>query len=149
MKISTQILMSAMLLYIAIKDAKTQRIEHRDCQILSVLVLLALLTELASPQNISGAGWLADHMLGGMIVSVPMLILTMIKKGSIGGGDIRLVAIGGVWLGTADIWQAFSIGICFAAIYAITLYLRKKDKKIQFALGPFLCAGMLAVQVMG
>lgn len=85
-----------------------------------------------------------NRMSGLLIVSIPLLLLAFFVPGSIGGGDIKLMAAGGFLLGKAWIIQAFVMGIMLAGTYVIVLLIRKKaDRKTEIALGPFLCAGII------
>ena len=85
-----------------------------------------------------------NRMSGLLIVSIPLFLLACIVPGSIGGGDIKLMAAGGFMLGKDWIVRAFVVGIMLAGIYIIVLLIRKKaDRKTEIALGPFLCAGII------
>lgn len=85
-----------------------------------------------------------NRISGLLIVSIPLLLLAFFVPGSIGGGDIKLMAAGGFLLGKAWIIQAFVMGIMLAGTYVIVLLIRKKaDRKTEIALGPFLCAGII------
>ena len=90
-----------------------------------------------------------DRFLGAVCVSIPMLLLSVATGGSFGGGDIKLMAAGGFFMGAAGILRAFVIGIFAAGMYCFWLLLWKRQgKRSEFALGPFLSAGMLAVYFM-
>ena len=83
---------------------------------------------------------------GMFVVSVPLLILACMVPGSIGGGDIKLMAAGGFLLGMSGVWNAFAKGIMCAGIYIVILLLMKKaGRKSEIALGPFLSIGIIVV----
>ena len=85
-----------------------------------------------------------EQFLGAVIISLPMLILSAMAGGSFGGGDIKLMAAGGLFLGAQGVVRAFVIGITAAGMYCLYSLLRKKVKlKGEFALGPFLSLGMM------
>ena len=89
---------------------------------------------------------LSERMAGMFVLSVPLLILTCIKQGSIGGGDIKYLASGGFLLGAKGIWKAFETGIFFAGMYVLYLLICKNIKrKAEIPLGPFLSIGMIVV----
>ena len=80
-----------------------------------------------------------SRVIGFFSVSVPMLIIALIKDGAFGGGDIKLMAFTGFFLG----WQlnllSFFIAIITAGVYAVGLLAHyKKGEDRHFAFGPFL-----------
>lgn len=91
-----------------------------------------------------------DRILGFFIVSVPMCIISVLTKGSIGGGDIKLMAVTGIFLGWKCSVYAFIYGIFGSGIYGIYLLLWKKQgRKTVFPLGPFLCGGIILSHCFG
>ncbi|MDO5418356.1 MAG: prepilin peptidase [Lachnospiraceae bacterium] len=93
--------------------------------------------------------WLTGHepsfrtrMLGLFCVSVPMLILTYVVPGAFGGGDIKLMAACGAFLGWRRCLCAMLLAVLGGGLWAAWLLAGKKaDRKDQFAFGPFLCLG--------
>lgn len=86
---------------------------------------------------------LMDHLIGFFIISIPFYIIAILTEG-IGGGDIKLIAIGGLLLGYKATLVAFFIAVILGSIYAIYLLIVKKsNRKTQIAFGPFLCVGIL------
>lgn len=45
---------------------------------------------------------LIDRLIGALIISVPMLLLALAIPGAFGGGDIKLMAVSGAFLGTGS-----------------------------------------------
>lgn len=87
---------------------------------------------------------------GAFAVSLPMLVLTCCSPGAFGGGDIKLMAAAGVFLGCHGIMTAFISSLLTAGGYCFYLLLSgKKDRKGQFAFGPFLCIGITAAVFLG
>lgn len=87
---------------------------------------------------------LIQRLTGLAVVSVPLFLMAVMIPGSIGGGDIKLMAASGFLLGSAAVWRAFIIGVMTAGIYVLILLAKKKaDRKSEIALGPFLCIGIL------
>ena len=129
-------LITICLVWIAGQDAHTRRISDR-----SVLVFgaLAAAYRILCPE----LSWQAV-CLGFFAVSVPLLLLAAWKPGAVGGGDVKLMAAGGILFGANGIWQVFSTGILLAGIWTIVMLLCKKvNRKSHIPLGPFLSAGML------
>ena len=91
-----------------------------------------------------------DRIIGIFSVSVPFLLLTLAIDGAFGGGDIKLMAACGLFLG----WKLSLVALFFALLtggaYGIYLLIsKKKDRKDHFAFGPFLCVGVALSQFFG
>lgn len=85
---------------------------------------------------------MAERIAGMLAVSAPVFLAAMIKPGAFGGGDIKLLAAGGLFLGVRRSWTAFVIAMAAAGVYSVFLVIKGKSRKEKFALGPFLCMGM-------
>ena len=121
---------------VAWKDWKTKHIPDKYI----LCIFAAGITSLFLPLNIA----LIEHVTGGFVVSVPLLILASLIPGSIGGGDIKLMAAGGLLVGITGIWNVFVTGIMSAGIYiSVLLIMKKANRKTEIALGPFLAIGLI------
>ena len=78
---------------------------------------------------------------GGSIYAMGILGDWMFKKESMGGGDIKLMAMVGAFLGWKLAILSFFIAPFLGAIYGIISKLLTKDSTIAY--GPFLCLGSL------
>ena len=75
---------------------------------------------------------------------VVMFILAIISRGAMGGGDVKLMAALGVWLGLLGVGQTFFYGIIAGGVGAVGMLLfSKKGRKDFFAFGPYLCLGSI------
>ena len=84
-----------------------------------------------------------DRLIGMLVVSAPMLLLTLLIPGGFGGGDIKLMAASGFFLGIRLILFAMILAIIAGSVYGIFMVKnRKRDRKDQFAFGPFLAIGL-------
>ena len=93
---------------------------------------------------------LTDRLLGAVIISAPMLILSLLIPGAFGGGDIKLMAASGWLLGYRAMIPAIFIGILTGGIYCIWMLARgKMTRKDRFAFGPFLAIGLAAACICG
>lgn len=130
------------LTVIALIDADTMEIPNG-------LVLLVL--ALAAAAWICGMGPAPKSRLIGLIcVSVPMLLLTLAVPGAFGGGDIKLMAAAGLFLGWKLSLIAMFLAVLAGGLYGIYLLAaKKKGRKEHFAFGPFLCAGIAAALFWG
>ena len=86
---------------------------------------------------------MAERLAGMAAASVPMLTLTLIKKDAFGGGDIKLMAVSGFFLGWKAALAAMVIGFFAGGVYCTFLFARRKVSfGDSFALGPFLALGL-------
>ena len=86
--------------------------------------------------------WLS-HLIGIFTVALPMFLLSLLISGAFGGGDIKLMAVCGLFLGWQLTLVAFFIALLLAGGYAIYLMLsgrRKRGEHMVF--GPALCVGI-------
>ena len=129
------------LLSVSLIDAETQTIPDRLNLALAVCGAVSVL--------LSPADWL-PHIIGALCVSVPMFLLCLVIDGAFGGGDIKLMAAAGLFLGWQHTLLAMFFGIVFGGMYGIYLLAAKKaGKKDHFAFGPFLCAGIVIAMLFG
>lgn len=129
------------LLSVSLIDAETQTIPDRLNLTLAVCGAVSVL--------LSPADWL-PHVIGALCVSVPMFLLCLVIDGAFGGGDIKLMAAAGLFLGWQNTLLAMFFGIVFGGIYGIYLLATKKaGKKDHFAFGPFLCASIVIAMLFG
>jgi len=89
------------------------------------------------------------HALGFFCVSVFLLLLYWLTKGKgIGGGDIKLMAAAGLFLGWRLVIVAFLFGCLYACVIHITR-MKLKNTGSVLALGPYLSAGILTAVWFG
>jgi leader peptidase (prepilin peptidase)/N-methyltransferase len=83
------------------------------------------------------------RLIGAVVVSLPLFLLTLLIPGAFGGGDIKLTAAAGLFLGWKLVLIALMLAILSGGGYGAYLLAKKKlGRKDHFAFGPFLCAGM-------
>ncbi len=84
-----------------------------------------------------------SRIIGAFAISLPLFIITMIIPGSFGGGDIKLMFVGGFLLGWKMVLVAGFIGIVLGGVYGIYLMIIKKEGgKAHMAFGPYLSIGI-------
>ena len=104
----------------------------------------------AAAQFVFPGPGIKSRLLGCVIVSLPMLLLALVVPGGFGGGDIKLMAAAGLFLGWQNTLLAMFFGIVFGGMYGIYLLAAKKaGKKDHFAFGPCLCAGIVIAMLFG
>lgn len=93
---------------------------------------------------------LFERVIGIISVSLPLLLITAAVPGAFGGGDIRLMAACGLFLGWKLNLLALFLAILTGGGYGVyVLAKRKLGKKDHFAFGPFLCLGMMISLLWG
>lgn len=148
---------SCILLTVAFIDWDTQEIPN----ILSIIILgLGIVTTVLTLTGVfGGAGMtmtgfdnagIISRLIGMVEISLPMLLMNLIIKDSFGGGDIKLCAACGFFLGWRSMLVGAFLGIIAGGIYGIYLLAgRKKGGKEHFAFGPFLSFGITVALFAG
>lgn len=97
-------------------------------------LLLALIGAIFSYQN----SILQENLIAAVIGGGVFLLLAIISRGAIGGGDIKLIFALGLWLGIVNLLNVIIFGAIFGGVAAILLIITKqKDCKSFFAYGPY------------
>lgn len=132
----------ALLTAVAVKDWRTMEIpDELNLLLLAVGIISGILEPGLSVGN---------RLLGLFSASVPMLLLTLALPGAFGGGDIKLMAACGVFLGWKKSLIAVYLAVIGGGIYGIFLLAAGKKKRHEsIALGPFLCLGMVIALFWG
>ncbi|MGN7399829.1 prepilin peptidase [Cytobacillus praedii] len=85
-----------------------------------------------------------DSLLGAAIGFTLLLVIAIISKGGMGGGDIKLFALIGFIIGTKAMVLAFFLATLYGALFGIVGLLLKKVKRGKpIPFGPFIAAGTL------
>jgi leader peptidase (prepilin peptidase)/N-methyltransferase len=94
-------------------------------------------------------GSIGTMFLGAVIMWVLMKTLEVLSRGDLGGGDVRLALLLGLytgWLSLEHVAIAVVAGFAAAGLFALVLIvLRRAGRRTHIALGPFLIAGALLV----
>jgi len=93
--------------------------------------------------HLKSLGWSVAGVLvgGGAIYAMGILGDFLFKKESMGGGDVKLMAMVGAFLGWKLAILTFFLAPFFGAVYGIVEKIRTKDTAIAY--GPFLVGGAL------
>ncbi len=85
-----------------------------------------------------------DSLLGAAIGFTLLLVIAIISKGGMGGGDIKLFALIGFIIGTKAMLLTFFLATLYGALFGIVGLLLKKVKRGKpIPFGPFIAAGTL------
>lgn len=126
------------LLLISVQDIRKRKIKDKY---LVAIVFLALTA------HVAGMGPSAPSRIAGALsVSALLVCITLLSPGAFGGGDIKLMAAAGLFLGFKTITHAFQAAIVLAGVFAaVRMILGKAGRKTELAMAPFLSIGMAAV----
>ncbi|WP_405741336.1 prepilin peptidase [Anaerovibrio slackiae] len=73
-----------------------------------------------------------QHLLAALAGSLAFLLLAILTRGGIGGGDIKLIAALGLWLGGESLKLTAIGGIMIGGLWALCAILVKKKKRTDF-----------------
>jgi leader peptidase (prepilin peptidase) / N-methyltransferase len=91
-----------------------------------------------------------DSLLGAAIGFTLLLIISIVSKGGMGGGDIKLYALIGFVLGTKLVLMSLFISTLLGAVIGILgIALRIFERKKPIPFGPFIAAGTLIAYFYG
>ncbi|PKM50794.1 MAG: prepilin peptidase [Firmicutes bacterium HGW-Firmicutes-7] len=112
--------------------------------------LVIALTVLASINLFFDIENYMSYLIGFFIVSALLLIIAIVTRGKMGGGDIKLMAVAGLLLGWEKILLALMLGSVVGAVIGLTLIalkIMKREQMIPF--GPFLTLGIMVSALFG
>ena len=136
------IIFFVLLTIVSISDLYQMKIPNQLC----VAILILGIISIFFIKEIS----ILDRFLGAVVISIPMLVVAMITKRSFGGGDIKLMAATGVFLGAELIIVGAVLGLLMTGIYIIISYITKNHGiKSGLALGPCFSIGMIISCMLG
>lgn len=115
-----------------------------------VLVILILGIGNGLYQTLAAEAPWHTWVLGFFAASVPLLILGLIYSDGMGGGDIKLMAASGLFLG----WQLILLSLFLGALYGLlaSIYIilvKKGSRKSVLPFGPMLSLGMITSALAG
>ena len=92
--------------------------------------------------------WL-EFVIGFFVVSVPLAVIYYASKGrAIGGGDVKLMAVAGLFLG----WKLALVALIAGCLYGSVIHIirmKVSGQGKQLAMGPYLSAGIITALWFG
>lgn len=83
---------------------------------------------------------LKERLIAAIFGGIAFFILMLLTKNGIGGGDVKLVAVLGLWLGIEGLINAVLTASILGGICAVGMILSgAKGRKDYFAYGPYFC----------
>jgi leader peptidase (prepilin peptidase)/N-methyltransferase len=96
---------------------------------------------------LDSVGSIAGMLIGALIMWCVMKVLEVLSRGDLGGGDVNVSLLLGLylgWLSLGRIVTALVISFASAGLFALLLLvLRRVGRRTHIAFGPFLIAGTL------
>lgn len=119
---------------VSVNDLKCQKISDWLCGLILGITITAvfLMPEIAS----------VERMKGMVVIGSLMLAATWILPGVFGGGDIKLMAVCGGFLGWDMIRNAFVAAVIAAAGVSLLLLAKEGGRRRGIAMAPFFELGM-------
>ncbi|HEX3017908.1 MAG TPA: A24 family peptidase [Caproicibacter sp.] len=87
-------------------------------------------------------------LLGLIAGFLPFLLIALLTKGNIGGGDIKLMAATGFAIGPAAVIAGVLIGLTASMPYRLISRLHHHQKLNPYALAPWLCSGCFVAYLL-
>lgn len=133
-------LLASALLALSVIDARTREIP--PVFPVFILVLGALRLALDLPH------W-PLYVIGLFAVSLPLYLVALLSGGrALGGGDVKLMAACGLFLGWKNVLLGFFLACFLGSVLHLTLMALKKAGR-SLAMGPYLSAGVLLALLWG
>ncbi len=100
-------------------------------------------------QTLNANGKWLEYVIGFFAVSVPLSIIFYVSKGrAIGGGDVKLMAVAGLFLGWKLAFVALIAGCLYGSVIHI-IRMKVSGEGKQLAMGPYLSAGIVTAMWFG
>ncbi len=127
------VLLASVLLVLSVIDARTLEIPIQTTIFTGILGLARLV--------VNYENWL-DHLLGFLVITVFLIALVFFSKGrAIGGGDVKLMAGCGLFLGLLPTLLSFFLA-CFLGSIIHIVRIRFFGASRTLAMGPYLALGV-------
>lgn len=90
-----------------------------------------------------------DHIFAAAVGFAVFLAIAVLTRGAVGGGDIKLVAALGLWLGSDQLLAVVAAGIVLGGLAALVLLATGRRKRGEmFAYGPYFTIAALALAIV-
>jgi len=113
-------------------------------QVIPNILLLSLLPLVLLAKFLSGKPSLINALLGGVLGFLFLYIPALIRPDALGGGDVKMAGIVGLYLGANQVFPGLALSFVLASVYALPLLILKIKKRTDpLPMGVFLSAGTL------
>jgi leader peptidase (prepilin peptidase)/N-methyltransferase len=129
--------LAAHLVIAVITDLRTRRIPNRLVMSLAAGGLFAA--------SISGSRVVVERLLGGLAGMAVFTLIAACVKGAVGGGDIKLMAAAGLYLGPCLVLRAMAWTFIAGGVISLTMLgIRKTTLRGAVPYAPAIAIGVLA-----
>lgn len=143
MLVGCKVLIMILLFLIAVVDIRERRIPNA---MLGILLACIVVCRVVSDGSVS----MLSMITGSLSIALFLLLLTWIRPGAFGLGDVKLMLVAGMHLGIHHVWHAFAMGVFSAGLFCIGgLLMKKLTRKSEIPFGPFLCLGIMIMILVG
>jgi leader peptidase (prepilin peptidase)/N-methyltransferase len=113
------------------------------------ITLPGLLVGLLASLGLTPVG-LGNALIGALLGGGVFFIIAVLSRGGMGGGDIKLIAMIGAFLGWQAVLTTMLLGALLLTLLGLTLMLvRQQRRQDPLPFGPFLATGALLTMVWG
>ena len=134
--------LSSVLLIITFIDLRLMLIPNK-------LVVLIFAVGLAFAFFASNISWL-DRSIGFFAAGLILLLIAIVSKGGLGGGDIKLMAVCGFFIGWKLIIWSMILASIIGGMFGLFMLITGKGKlKTDIPFAPFLMTGIIASILFG
>jgi leader peptidase (prepilin peptidase)/N-methyltransferase len=88
-------------------------------------------------------------VLAGLGFGGLLLVAAVLRPDGMGGGDVKLAAAAGAFLGFPATAVAAFLSVVMGGLYALFLLARGRDRRSVFPFGPFIAAGTAVAALFG
>lgn len=93
---------------------------------------------------------LFDTFAGMLAATAIFLVARIFSKGSVGMGDIKLLAVVGMYVGVGTVLPLLMVTVFSSLVYSVVMIARKAiSKKDTMSFAPFIAMGIVTVVLMG
>ena len=136
------------LLGAAWTDLKYRKVSNRWC-LYGVIAATVLLIVQSTPEK-GGLAFLLDRILGALFASGFLMLGTLIRRGGIGMGDVKVFFVLGLLLGAARVGIVLFLTLVTALVVAaVGLVIKRMNRKYALPLCTFAYIAMAAVFLIG
>lgn len=140
----TDLLFTGILIYAAMYDIRHHKIPGYVAAVILSIVMITWLMS-AGGSEMTEKSYFVEIFAGAMVPAGVMMLIDIIRPGAFGGGDIKLTAAAGMYLGWQRMIASGIVTVMTAGISCMIMLLTGKIKvKTKVAFGPYLTAGMIS-----
>lgn len=142
---------AALLVVLSVIDLETRRIPNVGVVAAAVIrvIYLLLLWLLGDPSARSST---LSSLVGAVVLGVALIIFTLVADklsgtSNLGGGDIKLFAVVGLYFGVSTGWVVLLIACIVGAVWGVVVSIRSSGADRSFPFGPAIAIACIAAMI--